>query len=402
MLERTIQTPTRATLEIPAIVELATIKLRDIVGDLNAMFAEREKAIEALAIAVVGGFPTAIVAAPGTAKTAMIRALMDYLPGADFSRVMLKTTMPDELFGRLSLAGLRADEERRIVGAGKLQHATKAFLDEAFKANSATGNALLEVLYDRAFEGTPSQWRTFFAASNEYPEGIEPGTRSDGDSLAALWDRFVIRLRVDYIASDDAFGSLLFGSTFGTPSDALTLPELDAMQAWVRNVVIPAEVRDAILSLRGQMATRGVIVSDRKWRLAVDVIRAVALYRGRAYAKTSDLRFAQYVLWETPNQQSVIAELTAATGSAIESAALAIEAALVEKIGRWRAANGSQKAVAQNEIETDIAAHSRALASMAAKADAEEAEEVERVTAAVNAMRREIADEMMRRLGMSR
>lgn len=405
MLERVyLKTATKAQAEeLPAIVELAALKLRDVAGDLNARFVEREKTIDALMVAVVGGFPATIIAQPGTAKTAIIRSLMEYLPGAGFSHTMLKTTMPDELFGRTSLAGLRVDEERRIIGKGKLQHAAKAFLDEKFKANSATGNALLDVLNDHAFEGEPTQWRVFFSASNEYPEGVEPGTRSDGDSLLALWDRVVIRLRVEYVAAEDAFGSMLFGNALGTPADSLMLDELDALQGWVRNVVIPTDVRTAIMSLRAQMATKGVIVSDRKWRLAVEVVKALALYRGRAYAKTSDLRICQYVLWETPDQQSTIAELTMTLGSPIEAGALAIETALVAKAAQWRAAVGAQKATLQNSLETDLAGHGRAIEKMLTQADGDdEVGEVERVGEMIDSLKREISEETMRRLGMTK
>jgi MoxR-like ATPase len=55
---------------------------------------------------------------------------------------MTRFTMPEELYGPASVAGLKHDVYKRIT-AGKLVEAELAFLDEIFKASSAILNALL-------------------------------------------------------------------------------------------------------------------------------------------------------------------------------------------------------------------------------------------------------------------
>ena len=88
--------------------------------------------------------------------------------------------------------------------AHKLPEAHIAFLDEIFKANSSILNAILTLINERIFhngkEVVPVPLLTLFGASNELPEEEE---------LTALYDRFLLRFVVNYIAEDFRFLRML-------------------------------------------------------------------------------------------------------------------------------------------------------------------------------------------------
>jgi MoxR-like ATPase len=89
---------------------------------------------------------------------------------------MTRFTTPEELFGPVSVSGLKRDEYRRIT-AGKLVEAELVFLDEIFKASSAILNALLKIANERVFHNGDQEMQvpliSLFGASNEMPQGNE-------------------------------------------------------------------------------------------------------------------------------------------------------------------------------------------------------------------------------------
>src|SRR4029079_18284695 len=98
---------------------------------------------------------------------------------------------PNEVFGPIDLVRLREGQVATVT-AGMLPEAEFVFLDELFNANSAILNNLLTVLNERVYRRGAETHRlpmlSLFAASNHLPEE---------ESLRALFDRFLLRCRVD-------------------------------------------------------------------------------------------------------------------------------------------------------------------------------------------------------------
>src|SRR5262245_9188487 len=115
---------------------------------------------------------------------------------------MTRFKTPEELFGPVSVSGLKRDEYLRIT-TGKLVEAELVFLDEIFKASSAILNAMLKIVNERVFHNGDKEMQvpliSLFGASNELPQGNE---------LEALWDRFLLRFRVGYI-TDTGFAKFI-------------------------------------------------------------------------------------------------------------------------------------------------------------------------------------------------
>src|ERR1043166_4602481 len=179
-------------------------KLRKIREELQQMFLERAELIDGALAALLSAQHVLIVGPPGTAKSMLADELCRRISGATYFQWLLtKLTTPEELFGAVSLRALEADDYRRVT-THKLPEAHIAFLDEVFKANSSILNAILTLINERRFHNGRDVLDvpliTLFGASNELPEE---------DELQALYDRFLLRFVVDYIADDFRFLRML-------------------------------------------------------------------------------------------------------------------------------------------------------------------------------------------------
>jgi MoxR-like ATPase len=110
--------------------------------------------------------------------------------GRKFSILLTKFSVPEEVFGPISLAALKEDRFRRVT-AGRLPEAHLAFIDEIWKASSAILNTLLRMLNEGVFENDGEfarvPLRLCVAPSNEWPAA------ETGKELRALLDRFLFR-----------------------------------------------------------------------------------------------------------------------------------------------------------------------------------------------------------------
>src|SRR3954452_2035189 len=137
--------------------------------ELSAALIERDDEIDLILTALVAREHPLLVGPPGTAKSLLLDSLMGWMHGKRFTVLLTKFSTPEELFGPISVAGLKEDRYRRIT-AGKLPEADGCFLDEIWKASSAILNTLLRLLNERVFdrgdgELTPVPLRLCLAAS---------------------------------------------------------------------------------------------------------------------------------------------------------------------------------------------------------------------------------------------
>lgn len=275
----------------------ALAKLRQIRDELSALFVERTEVIDGALAALLAGHHVLLVGPPGTAKSMLADELCRRIDGADYFQWLLtKFTTPEELFGAVSLRSLENDDYRRVIDH-KLPVAHIAFLDEVFKASSSILNAILTLMNERRFhngtEIVTAPLITLFGASNELP---------DDDELAALYDRFLVRLVVDYIEDDFQFIRMLEASP-PAATTAITLDELHALRAATQDVAVPPHVYRSLAELRRALNAKQIVASDRRFRQAADLMRAAAFLDGRDAVGEDDLYALEHVLWNEPAQR---------------------------------------------------------------------------------------------------
>src|ERR1700726_3650893 len=271
-------------------------KIARIRDELNRAFLERSDLIDGALTALLSSNHVLVIGPPGTAKSMLSDELCQRLEGADYFQWLLtKFSTPEEIFGAVSLKGLEQDDYRRVT-SHKLPEAHIAFLDEIFKSNSSILNALLTIINERLFHNGRERVRvpliTMFGASNELP---------DEEELTALYDRFMLRFTVDYISEEFRFLKMLEG-TRSPARTMLSFAELDELRAMSRAVEVPGGVITAIAELRRELGRQQIVVSDRRWRNSLDVLRAHALLSGRTIVAEDDLGFLEHVLWKDPEE----------------------------------------------------------------------------------------------------
>jgi len=275
-------------------------ELSEVRTALRARFLERDRVVDGLLIGLLSRQHVLLLGPPGTAKSMLARELCETVEQAHFFEWLLtKFSTPEEVFGPVSLAALEAGRYERVTD-GKLPEAHVAFLDEIFKANSAILNALLTIMNERRYhEGSTARevpLQTLVAASNELP---------DEEELAALYDRFLLRFTVGYVESDEAFTELL-GLRASEPLPRLTRDELETLQARVGAIEVPQPVLRDLVEVRRQLGKEGVTPSDRRFRQALDVLRAAAVLDESDEVTPGHLDWLRDVLWSDPEDRDKV------------------------------------------------------------------------------------------------
>jgi MoxR-like ATPase len=281
-------------------------RLSQLIDHLSAGLLERGTHVRLALLAALAGEHLLLIGPPGTAKSDLARRLSSAFKGAAyFERLLTRFSVPEELFGPLSLASLEQDRYERKI-EGYLPTASFAFIDEVFKANSAILNALLALLNEREYDYGAGRIRTplisVIGASNEIPQE---------DFLAAFYDRFLLRCEVNPIA-DAAFPALLGlhaqGRLHIDPSLQIARDEWQAWHAARDGVTLGTEIIELLGQLREYLQQQEIHLSDRRWHRVVGLLKTAAYTNGRSEVALWDLWLTQFCAVDRPEQAALVEE----------------------------------------------------------------------------------------------
>ena len=260
-------------------------RLENLLSALEHGLIERRREVRLVMLAALAGEHTLLVGPPGTAKSELARRLhLAFENARYFERLLTRFSVPEELFGPLSISALEQDRYERQT-KGFLPQAEIAFIDEVFKANSAILNALLTLLNEREFDNGAGREKcpliSVIGATNDIPED---------EVSEAFFDRFLLRLPVGSVAADN-FRHLLDADAGAPlpPFAALTNADAKNIRIAAQAVTLADDVVELLGELRQRLAGQQLYVSDRRWVKVAWLLKVAAATEGRREVVIWDL-----------------------------------------------------------------------------------------------------------------
>ena len=108
--------------------------------ELAAALIERDDEVDLALTALLSGEHVLLVGPPGCAKSLLLDSLLAWTGGTKFALLFTKFTVPEEVFGPVSLRALKDDRYVRVT-AGRLPEAEYCFLDEVMSATRSSETA---------------------------------------------------------------------------------------------------------------------------------------------------------------------------------------------------------------------------------------------------------------------
>ena len=278
-------------------------KLNALLKHIKETFIGKNEIVELLGITLLARENAFLLGPPGTAKSAIIRALSNGVEdGKNFEYLLTRFTEPNEIFGPFDIRKLK-EGDLSTNTEGMMPEASMVFLDEIFNANSAILNSLLMALNEKIFRSGKETKKLpalmFVGASNILPED---------EALNALLDRFLVRVKCDYVDPDLLHEVLLAGwkleNNAVSKIPTITSDEVRELQAMTRKVDLNP-IRNHYVDIVHSLRNTGIKVSDRRAVKLQNLIAASALMCGRDAAILSDLWVLKYI-WDTEEQIEIL------------------------------------------------------------------------------------------------
>ena len=314
-------------------------------ADLRTVVLERNEEIHTAMLALIGKQHHFTLGVPGIAKSLLVDQLVKRISDAKyFDLLLMKHSQPDEVFGGPNVKKLAEEGIFERVTTGMLPEADIAMLDEIFKANAAILNACLRAMNERKFnKGTEVieiPLHTVFAASNEL---------ADTEELAALWDRLHFRHHSSPLQETTNFVKMISSNIPDHPEALISIADIKAAAQAASLVIIPEEVLEATVTLKEQLLSQNIEVSDRRWREAMKAIRSEAFYNGHEVAEINDMRPLMHFLWNNPDHIKIVRRLVLELANPLEREAAELLDNLTEAYSQYElqfkdAENKQQKA----------------------------------------------------------
>lgn len=298
-------------------------KINNLLEALNEGVFEKEEAIRLTLLTSIAGESIFFLGLPGVAKSLIARRLkFAFKDAKSFEYLMNRFSTPDEVFGPISVTELQNDNYKRIT-ENYLPDAEIVFLDEIWKAGAAIQNTLLTVLNEKVFrngkEEVKVKLKGLIAASNELP----PESDGHGDSVEALWDRFLLRLIINSVEDEDNFNRMISDDLKPTIDNVkselkITDNEYHIWDKEIDKIKVPEEVFKVIDVIRRKIQEHNdglkknekeLYISDRRWRKIIRILRTSAFLNDRKEVDLMDCFLIKDCVWNDETEIETVKKI---------------------------------------------------------------------------------------------
>jgi len=303
-------------------VARVSASFQELARQMGQQFLDKQEIVRLMTVSAIAGEHMVIVGPPGTAKSAMIDMFAKLIDARYFEYLLTRFTEPNELFGPVDISAFREGRYTRRLD-NMLPTAEIVFLDEIFKSNSAILNALLHVINERKFQNGPVvvdvPLISLYAASNEVP---------NDDNLAAMFDRFLVRVLSDNLDSYHFHELMKKGISLevrkmtgrtpgadgaigggGALRPVISARELRAVQQnFDKFMVFPEDFLTKYKGLIFQIRSEGISVSDRRAVKLLKLFAASAVFDGRTKVHDGDFFILRHI-WNNLDQVELLEEI---------------------------------------------------------------------------------------------
>ena len=288
----------------------AVDRLNAIADTVKANFIQRDDVVELIKLSIVAGQNCLVIGPPGAAKTNVFTDFLSRLGGTKRYFKLTKGSTPEYLVGNMSVRALEEEDVFRYNTKGMLPDCHFAMIDEVFKGNALTRNAVVDILNEHVFlnadQAIECPLITCVAASNEFPDALED---------QAFYDRFVGRMVINYLGDHELRMrmvrlALSRAKGMATTADVqLSLEDVAELQQRRDAVTIPASIDQLAGELYGALMTigvSGVQIGDRRFAETFRLAAASAVMHGRTELVPDDLLVFQHTAWSAEEDRKEV------------------------------------------------------------------------------------------------
>jgi MoxR-like ATPase len=302
---------------------------KEILGQLVGIDA----AVHACVLVLVSGDNIHMLSKPGLAKTTLGNMVGEGVSGRFFRTLMAPDLTRSSIVGPQDPVSLAKGELRRKWAGMAGDNVRICVFDEYGKGSDQTRNLTLDGLEERKVSECDDVHQidmlAGIASSNEYPEGF---------CQSAAWDRFTLRIEMDYPARREVWRKLLTAQAGRTPIRTRVDPEeillLQAIADY-RSFAINGKMLDTMLDVRGELMKMRNEVSPRRMIAWRRVAVAEAMLEGgvKADVEMKHLGVGRDILWQEPENKQKVADIVDSASDPHRAIKIAAAADL-EEIGK--------------------------------------------------------------------